>query len=266
MNAPVTPELVGTTDALPRQRRFVAFVRGELLAPVLAAALLSGVAAFAWYADPDVVLTSTIVLIAASFMALLFAASKLTRSWPALRLLLIEHRKMRRLRSLLARSIPGARVFDELAEAGADVDYVLVSNRGIFAVSVVFLPEHPAGKAVALFDGDFLRVEGVPPIREPVVRARHVARQLGELLAERMPSWQRVTGLMLVVGWEIRQPDRLEPGMLVVGAAGIGALLGGLAPVLDDEEIGQANRALTAMARDARRRRWYLMFRRSNDR
>jgi hypothetical protein len=259
MNAPVTPKWIDSDDRPVPPRRLSVYAVRELMLPLIVTTLLSGAAVYAFLADRDMMLTSTMLWIASSFVTLLFLTGKLVRAWPVLRLLLEELRERVLLLQMLERSMPAGRVFEGLDAAGAEADYVLVHGAGIFAVSVAFLPEAPAGAGAADFDGDFLRVEGAAPWREPVVRSRHVARQLAECLAERMRSWPRVTALLLVVGREVRQPQRLDPGMFAVGKAGVGALLGRLATVMDNQEVAQVSRTLDQMAHDAARRRWSFL-------
>jgi hypothetical protein len=241
--------------ARPRPRRIGAYLRHELLLPFVAALASSGWAVFALYADPYSALRSTLVAIVVALMAVLYFTGKLVRSWPRLQVLRTLERERLRLCSMLELSVPESKVFGDLWGTGVEVDLVLVCKAGIFTMCIELLPEPPEDQAVAVFDGNFLHVDGTAPIREPVTRARDVARGLGQLLRERMASWRRVTPLLFVPGWEVRLPNGLDAEMIVVGAAQLPQLLQGLFAHLDDEDVAQVCYAMEGIARDAKRRR-----------
>jgi hypothetical protein len=238
-------------DPRPRPKHVGTFLRDELFGPFLVCVVLTAqtVIGLHFYATPG---QAPLLLYALPMLvAYMFFASRLARGWPRLRVLLRERQQGAMLATLLDQAATGdSHAYHAVTGAGFDIDHVLLSPAGVFAISVE-LPEHPAGhEPSALFDGEFLEINGAIPIREPVARARVVARMFGKLLFERTGHAQRVIPVLLMPGWTVEQPSHPRLETCVASPADFLAFLSRLKPALDREELVELRGAVMGIVRD----------------
>ncbi len=249
-----TPDL--RAEPRPRPRRIGPFLQRELLWPMLACVLLTVMAAIGLYSAADLDQAPFLAYALPLLAALMYFASRAARSWPTLRALRAATRQNKLIGKELDLSAKAAgRAFHVVDGIGFDLDHVLIVPAGVFAIVDELHPPLAGSEAHALFDGEFLELHGAVPMREPIARARVLARGLGGLLSERLNRAQRVTPVLLLPGWSVQQPSPLRPDTCVASPAQFIAYLAGLPTALDRDELFQISEAMAEILRDARRRK-----------
>ena len=262
MTAPHAPPSVAEgpwLDPRPRPRHVLPFLRDELLGPLLVCAVL-GLQAAIGLQGFDVLADAPVLLYTAPLLgAAMFFASRLVRCAPRLRSLLVARRQRRALGAVLdqlARAEDGA--LHGAGGVGFDLDHVLLTRSGVFAISVELLPLPAGCSASALFDGEFLLIDGAIPVRAPIARARVVARWLETLLADRA-GWQvPVTPVLVLPGWEIQAPRSTRREACVATPAELLAFVAGLPQAFDRDELPRLRHLLAGLLRDVRQRAGHL--------
>jgi hypothetical protein len=238
-------------DPRPRPKHVGNFVRDELLGPFLVCIVLTAQTIIGLHSYANADQAPLLVYALPMLAAYMFFASRLARGWPRLRVLLYERRQSAMLATALDQAATGdSHAYHAVTGAGFDIDHVLICPAGVFAISVE-LPEHPAGhEPSALFDGEFLEISGAIPIREPIARARVVARMFGKLLFERLGRAQRVIPVLLMPGWSVEQPSYPRLETCAASPADFLAFVSRLKPALDRDELVELRGAMAGIVRD----------------
>jgi Nuclease-related domain len=113
----------------------------------------------------------------------------------------------------------GAQVFHDVPGDGFNLDHVVISPRGIYAIETKTFSK-PWPSATILVDGDTLTVAGRVPDRNPIEQVSAAARWLENLLKESTSKRFAVRGVVVFPGWFVSQRGArgavwvLEPKML----------------------------------------------------
>jgi nuclease-like protein len=98
----------------------------------------------------------------------------------------------------------GAQVFHDVPGEGFNLDHVVVSKKGVFAIETKTLSK-PHRKARVEFDGDRILVAGWPLERDPVVQSRAQVAWLGRLLQEITGKTFPVRGVVVFPSWFVER-------------------------------------------------------------
>ncbi len=113
----------------------------------------------------------------------------------------------------------GAQVFHDVPGGGFNLDHVVISPHGLYAVETKTLSK-PWPKATITVEGDSLRVAGHIPDRNPIKQVTAAARWLECLLEQSTGKRFSVRGVVVFPGWFVEQRSErgpvwvLEPKML----------------------------------------------------
>jgi hypothetical protein len=113
----------------------------------------------------------------------------------------------------------GAQVFHDVPGDGFNLDHVVISTHGIYAIETKTRTK-PSSRARVVVDGDTLTVAGHVPERNPIEQVTAAARWLERRLQKSTGKRFFVRGVVVFPGWYVEQkgPRRdvwvLEPKML----------------------------------------------------
>jgi hypothetical protein len=113
----------------------------------------------------------------------------------------------------------GSQVFHDIPADGFNLDHVVISPHGIYAVETKTFSK-PWPKATIAVEGDSLKVAGRVPERNPIEQAAAAARWLANRLEDSTGKRFPVRGVVVFPGWFIEQSSArgpvwvLEPKML----------------------------------------------------
>jgi hypothetical protein len=99
----------------------------------------------------------------------------------------------------------GARIFHDIPGAGFNLDHVVVSPRGIFAVETKTLSKKTP-RSVITIDKDEILVAGRRIDRNPIEQVREQVRWLARLLEESTGKRLPVKGAVVFPGWFVEPP------------------------------------------------------------
>jgi Nuclease-related domain len=98
----------------------------------------------------------------------------------------------------------GAKVFHDIPGEGFNLDHVVISPHGIYAIETKTLSKlWPNAKVVV--EGDALRVAGEVPDRNPIVQVTAAAKWLEKKLQESTGKRFFVRGVVVFPGWFVEQ-------------------------------------------------------------
>lgn len=97
----------------------------------------------------------------------------------------------------------GWHVFHDIPGQGFNVDHVVVTPKGIFAVETKTFSKPAKGEAKIQYDGRKLKVNGIEPDRDPIAQARAVRDWVRGLLLETTAIQFPVRGVVVFPGWWI---------------------------------------------------------------
>lgn len=98
----------------------------------------------------------------------------------------------------------GSQVFHDVPAEGFNLDHVVISRHGIFAIETKTWTK-PWPKATILVDGTELLVAGRKPDRNPMQQAAGAARWLESLLAESTGKQFQARGVVVFPSWWVEQ-------------------------------------------------------------
>lgn len=101
----------------------------------------------------------------------------------------------------------GYSVFHDLPVDGLAVDHVLVGRTGIYAIEIM-TPRMPSPDAEVAYDGTQVVMDGEPPDRDPVTRAKAQAGRVRDRLRNATGIQFPVRPVVLYPGRSVRQPSR----------------------------------------------------------
>ena len=109
----------------------------------------------------------------------------------------------------------GADVFHDVPGEGFNIDHVILSVHGFYAVETKTRSKPTRGDARVSLTEEGLVVNGLRPDRDPIVQAEAGARWLSRLLEESTGKRFQVRGVVLFPGWFIEPMSgswRMSPG------------------------------------------------------
>lgn len=176
------------------------------LLPLVGALFLVAVAALEWWRHitndpPRPAVVSVLALLALAFVARRFFS---VRS---------EIRKLRLgldgekfvAQYLEANRRDGWRLLNDLPGTGFNVDHVLVSPRGVFAIETKTVSKPHRGDAKVVFDGNRIVVNGQVPDRDPLVQARASRDWVRSILEDTTSRKFPVRGVVIYPGWYVER-------------------------------------------------------------
>jgi hypothetical protein len=98
----------------------------------------------------------------------------------------------------------GAQVFHDIPGDGFNLDHVVISTHGIYAIETKTLSK-PWPKAKVVVDGDSLTVAGHAPDRNPIKQVTSAARWLEKTLQGSTGKRFFVRGVVVFPGWFVEQ-------------------------------------------------------------
>lgn len=101
----------------------------------------------------------------------------------------------------------GYRVLQQLPADGGNIDYVVISDRGLFAITTVFRSLPLRGPKRAFFDGRAVSIANNPADESPVVLAKSRAMQLRRLILETADHDYPVRPVLLFPGWQVESVE-----------------------------------------------------------
>jgi hypothetical protein len=100
----------------------------------------------------------------------------------------------------------GGQVFHDIPGEGFNLDHVVISTHGIYAIETKTLSK-PWPQAKVIVQGDSLRVAGEEPDRNPMVQVAAAANWLEKLLKQSTGKRFLVRGVVAFPGWYVEQPQ-----------------------------------------------------------
>jgi hypothetical protein len=246
-------------DVRPRPKHILRFISDEFLVPFSLCVLLSGQAvvgySFARVVDPTrVMVDATLAL-----LALMLLISRIVSAMPRLRILMEERTQGSQFSMALDKAAVGVGVvYHQVRGIGFEVDHVLVTPVGIFAISVEVIHQPAGHEASALFDGEFLHIEGAYALREPVARSKVVARCLADVIKEWARFAYKVRPVLIIPGWTIHRPRPPGSDSWACEPTEFLTHIARQNPLLDSEELASVKNAMGEVVRNATRREEYL--------
>jgi hypothetical protein len=98
----------------------------------------------------------------------------------------------------------GAQVFHDVPGDGFNLDHVVISTHGIYAIETKTQTK-PSAKARVIVDGPSLTVAGYVPDRNPIAQVTAAARWLENRLKESTGKRFFVRGVVVFPGWYVEQ-------------------------------------------------------------
>lgn len=183
-------------------------VLNDRAAPAFMAAAIAIVfAAYEWIRSfvsmpPQPIITSFVALLAVAYAAYTYV--KLRRQISSLRLGLEGEKSVGQF--LEANRKPGWHVLHDIPGTGFNVDHVLITPHGVFAIETKTFSKPPRANASVEFDGERISVDGFEPDRNPVAQARAVRDWVRDLLYDTTGIRYPVRGVVVLPGWYVRGP------------------------------------------------------------
>ncbi len=98
---------------------------------------------------------------------------------------------------------PSAAVLHDLVAPRGNVDHVVLSRHGIYAIETKTLSKPAGRKAEVYFDGTTLRVDGQPLRKDAIAQATAAARWIEDTLNAMTARTYRVRPVLVFPGWSI---------------------------------------------------------------
>jgi len=136
-------------------------------------------------------------------------------------------------------------VFHDVVGPGFNVDHVIVSPKGVFAVETKTFSKPAKGEAVVKYDGERILVNGREPDRNPVVQARAVRDWIRELLLDTTAIRFPVRGVVVFPGWWVESPKgKTRPDVWVLNEKAFVKFIENEAVVIDEADVALASSRL----------------------
>lgn len=101
----------------------------------------------------------------------------------------------------------GARVYHDIPVEAGNIDHVLLSTRGFYAIETKTRSKPVGRRAEISFQGDHITVDGFKPGRDPLEQVQRNAQQLRGLLARTTKKQFEIKGVVLFPGWWVQSMD-----------------------------------------------------------
>jgi hypothetical protein len=196
------------------------WVTDKALGAFFIAASLCAIAYFEWYGFLTHSPRRPILFTVLAAVAVIFAAWRFWSVRGRVRQLRLGRDGERVVGQFLERSREGGgQVFHDIPGEGFNLDHVVISTHGIYAVETKTLSK-PWPNAKVVVEGDSLRVAGEEPDRNPIVQVTAAAKWLEKQLQASTGKRFFVRGVVVFPGWFVEQRGPtgdvwvLEPKML----------------------------------------------------
>jgi hypothetical protein len=196
------------------------WVNDKTLGPFFGAGSFCIVAFFEWYGYFTHAPRQPIVFTVIAVAALLFAGWRFRVIRRQVRQLRQGRDGERAVGQFLERlREDGAKVFHDIPGEGFNLDHVVISTHGIYAIETKTWSK-PWPEAKVVVEGDSLNVAGEVPDRNPMAQVAAAAHWLEKLLKESTDRRFLVRGVVAFPGWYVEQPEPrgnvwvVEPKML----------------------------------------------------
>jgi hypothetical protein len=246
-------------DVRPRPKHILRYISDEFFVPLSLCILLSTQAWSGYYLARVFDPTRVMVDATLALLSLMLLVSRITRAIPRLKILREERTQSLQFPTALDRTAKGSgAVYHQVQGIGFEVDHVLVTSAGIFAISVEVIHQPPGHEASALFDGEFLHIEGAYALREPVARSKVVARCLADLIKEWAGFSYKVRPVLIVPGWTVHRPRPPSSESWACEPSEFLSYVAKQRSVLEPAEMTLIRNAMDEIVRNAAKRERYL--------
>lgn len=106
----------------------------------------------------------------------------------------------------------GAQVFHDIPADGFNIDHVVISQTGIYAVETKSLSKIPNDQSKLLFNGENITLNGQPLDRDPVAKAKACSATIKELLNTSIGKNYPVKPVVLFPGWYVMPAGKGNKG------------------------------------------------------
>ncbi|MGH8291066.1 MAG: nuclease-related domain-containing protein [Steroidobacteraceae bacterium] len=180
----------------------------DLLPALMAATLLSIMALIEWQASIRHWSRHPALYGAAAVLAIALCIWRFMRALPRIRALQLG-RDGEISVALLLDSLrgSGAHVFHDVPLEFGNIDHVVLSTRGFYAVETKTRSKPRSRRAEISFEGGHILVGGFQPDRDPLDQVQRNARCLRGLLAEKTKKRFEIRGVVLFPGWWVQRMD-----------------------------------------------------------
>ena len=97
----------------------------------------------------------------------------------------------------------GCKVFHDIVGSGFNIDHVIISKHGIFALETKTYSKPEKGKAIINYLGDKISINGYEPERDPIIQAKAISTEIKEILKSSTGKDYLIRPVVLFPGWYI---------------------------------------------------------------
>lgn len=201
--SPITQKPLRSPGQSLREKRDE-LLNDKLLMLLLMAGFLIWVAGFEWWLYYNPKAGNPVYSTVFAILFLIYTAFKIWRVWPELRRLHLGIEGEMAVGQFLERlREQGYQVFHDLLADTFNVDHVIIGPAGVFTIETKTLSKPERGETKLQFDGEQIKVNGVPLDRNPVIQAKAQAVWLRQLLEELTARKMKVRPVVVFPGWFI---------------------------------------------------------------
>lgn len=147
----------------------------------------------------------------------------------------------------------GARIFHDVPAEGFNLDHVVISTHGIYAVETKTINK-PTPDAKVIYDGEQVTVAGFKPVRDPVTQASAEASWLRQLLQQSTRRDFLVRGVVVYPRWWIEQVNKDRPRKVwVLEPKALPKFIENAPEVMSPEDVAMASYHLSRYVRGENR-------------
>lgn len=188
--------------------QLVALAFTDLLPALMAATLLSIMALIEWQASIHHWSRHPALYGAAAALAIALCIWRFMRAHPRIRALQLGRDGEISVAFLLdSLRGSGAHVFHDVPLEVGNIDHVVLSTRGFYAIETKTRSKPLGRRAEISLKGDHILVGGFQPDRDPLDQVQRNARRLRGLLAEKAKKQFEIRGVVLFPGWCVQRMD-----------------------------------------------------------
>ncbi len=101
--------------------------------------------------------------------------------------------------------VKGYRVYHDIPGDGWNIDHVIISTRGVFAIETKTRSKPVAGEPVVVFNGISVAVDGGPEDEKPIRQSLAQTKQLRTMLKEWTGYDFSIQGVVVYPGWYVQR-------------------------------------------------------------